>query len=211
MWTLVVPALALCAAQSDDAAAALLKQTQTQLAKAKVLQIRFDGVWERKKDDEEKFKTRKLSGSLSLSLKERTFTAQQIIDKDTPYTKSTKGDGVPDLGAQTLEAVGRAGMWVPFFLLESSGDDVKEQGFFMTDPKQLDSSAPKLAGKEKVGGREAQIVEFTLKSKNGNLVIRNKVWIDTERQLPIQWEVTATRGKWRFLVMEKFEKIELGD
>jgi uncharacterized protein (TIGR03067 family) len=186
----------------DGPAAALLRQVQANLLKAEVVEIRWNGFW--KNND------RAIDGSLSLSAKDRKLIARSNVEDTNPYTKSSAGDGVPEKMRCTLEAIGRAGAFVPSFLLESFADDVKERSInWFTDPRQLDASTPILGGTEKIDGRQAQIIEFTLRSKNGLLVIQNKVWIDIERRLPIKWKTTATRGQKKIVVTEKYEKIEL--
>jgi hypothetical protein len=206
MWTLLVPVLVWCNSQPDDAAAALLKQSQTRLLKAKVLEVRFDGIW----GAEGKKGGRKFNGSFSLSVAGRTLSTQMTLEEKTPYKKSVAGDAFPILAREALESIGRAGVFVPFFLLEHYEDEFKEKNLWFIDARQLERSTPKLGDKEKVAGRQAQIIEYTLKSENGKLVIQNKVWIDTEQQVPMQLEVSAARGKMRLKCTERFEKLEFG-
>jgi len=186
----------------EVAAAALLRQTQANLLEAEVLDVRFDGVWNSKGG-------RKVNGSLSLSAKERTLKARMTVEGTAPYVKSDNGDGVPEKARRGLEAISRAGVFVPCFLLENFADDVKERDPWFTDPWQMNASTPTFGNKEKVGGRQAQVIEFTLRSKNGLLTIKNRVWIDTDRKLPIRWETTSKRGNKIISVTEEFEKIEL--
>jgi hypothetical protein len=193
--------------QSDQVAARLLQQAQGRLLQAKVLEIRYEGVWE----TAGKTENRKLNGSFSLSLPQRTLSAQCNVEERNPYKKSMTGDGVPQKAREALEAISRAGVLVPFFWLETYQDEFKDKGWLLIDPRQLDRSAPKLGGKEKIGGRQTQQIEFTSKSKDGKLVTHNQVWIDTQQQVPVQWKVTATRGRLKITATETYRKIELGD
>ena len=203
MLNVMMSLMMLCSAQANDDVEARLKQMQDRLLKAEILVVRFDGVWNTNPE-------RKIVGSMALSIKQRTFRGENNVRDREPYTKTMNGDGVVKLTESAREAIGRAGTFVPLYLLENFGDDVTKHSRWFTDPEQMDRSVVKLGDTVKLGERVAQIVEFTLTSKNGKLAIRNKVWIDSERRhLPIQWETTSTRGKKRISVMEKYEKIEL--
>jgi hypothetical protein len=202
-------ALLTTAGQPDRDAETLLRQARERLAKADGLEVRFEGARET-----EGVKNLTFKGFVKLSksgrLLEAEMTASRPVGRaDPPYRKVYEGDAVPKLAAEALNSVGRAGAFVPFFLLEN-WDDVKERKQPFVDARQLDQTAPRLGGKEKIGGREAQILEYTLKSKNGRLVIANRVWVDAVRHEPLKWSTTAMRGKLKVSATETFEKVDLG-
>jgi hypothetical protein len=160
----------------------------------------------------ERKKDQTFTGRLTLSVTDRKLASELTIveangQKNPPYRKSQSGAGTAKQAEAILAAAGRAGVFVPIYILEN-WDDVKEKGWFVVDPTQLEASAPKFGKKEKISGREAQALEFTLTSKNGKLKISNVVWIDVERKVPLKWSGTITRGLGKYTFTETYEKIE---
>jgi outer membrane lipoprotein-sorting protein len=74
--------------------------------------------------------------------------------------------------------------------------------------KVLSISDFKLGKKEKVGVREAQVVEYTLKPDNGQ-VVRMAVWLDTATNIPLKRLMTAPGQKGVFRVTETYPEILL--
>jgi outer membrane lipoprotein-sorting protein len=74
--------------------------------------------------------------------------------------------------------------------------------------KVLAISNFKLGKKEKVGVREAQVIEYTLKPDNGQ-VVQMAVWLDTKTNLPLKRLMTAPGQKGVFRVTETYTEITL--
>ena len=207
MWAFAFAVLTVSAPLAEDEANDLLKKARGNLSKATLVKIKFEGTVEA--GGKERGKP---SGHFTLSTKDRKLEAELTVGpyadrRDDPYRKSDSGDGFSDRANKVLEAIGIAGAFVPFFFLEN-WDEVKDRGLLFISPQQFEASNLRMGKKEKVGDREAQVVEYTLKDKDGIIVMENRMWIDLERNIPLKYSVTATRGKLKVTVNEVYERIE---
>ncbi|MCB0404124.1 MAG: outer membrane lipoprotein-sorting protein [Bdellovibrionales bacterium] len=73
------------------------------------------------------------------------------------------------------------------------GSDLSYEDFMNNDSMVSDYDA-KLVGKEKIEGRDCYVLELTAK-RDGVSYARRKIWVDTERFLPVQSDMMAKGGK----------------
>jgi outer membrane lipoprotein-sorting protein len=94
------------------------------------------------------------------------------------------------LGRLLAGKFARAGVGFSFFL--ATGDEAEEP------KKGIDALYPasgfRLGAKERVGGRDAQVVEYRLTWAGKEPVFRASVWVDVKTSLPLKRVLTASKG-----------------
>jgi outer membrane lipoprotein-sorting protein len=124
-----------------------------------------------------------------------------LCDGKTIYNKASGDSRAKTWPAQAGDAdrlrgyLGRVGIWmsVSIFVDEMSTEQPKD---FDLD-KALPVTDFKLGVKEKVGTKDAQVIEcsFTFKTKVGKQVGKMAAWIDTQTQLPLKRSIEIKDGK----------------
>lgn len=199
-WTLLALAAWSAAAQENEAEK-LFRSMEQKVRKAKTLQFRFDATMIGAGANADNLK-----GTLTLGEGDKlrmevegkqfgtecklTFTSDGTDLKSFGYTKapgrpkqdrnetqkSPKGIGAYFRGAQPREG---------FFLCL-----LKINGRFEPAPDDFKISDFKLAGEEKLGKRNTQVIQYTVKDKDANLGSM-KVWLDAKTKLPVKLVMTA--------------------
>jgi outer membrane lipoprotein-sorting protein len=129
-----------------------------------------------------------------------------ISDGKTSYYKGSdkpSGESKPAEGnlSQTRpQILARGGVFATFQIPPTT------EGFDID--KLMPASDFKLGKKEKVGVRDAQVVECTLKPDNEQ-VVQMTVWLDTQTNLPLKRLITSSGQKGVFRVTEIYTEITL--
>jgi outer membrane lipoprotein-sorting protein len=116
-------------------------------------------------------------------------------------------DAPKDQAKKVLPAVARCGAFVPLFLAapQKAGEKPEE-----VDPDAvMKVSDFRLGKKEKVGGAEAQAVEYTLSLVAGEkkIPLACTVWLDTKSRLPVKRVLTGMEGGDNLTVTETYSKV----
>lgn len=69
-------------------------------------------------------------------------------------------------------------------------------------PDKIGLTGFKIVGKEKIGDRETQVVEYTTQAKEGKLACR--LWFDSKTNMPLKRTVARSEGRERFRIVEVY-------
>jgi outer membrane lipoprotein-sorting protein len=209
-WVLLAPV-----ALAQDAAQKLYEAMDQKIAKAKAHKISFD------LDALDHDETIKVKGTVIVAAGNRanmSFQGQEgkrsikgklVSDGKTIFTQmdldgkpETKTKPVSDkLFATLVSYLSRTGLFVGFETMDRENPK---------DAAELKLSAFKSAGKEKVGSRDANVIEYTLTPPDGKGPASCKLWLDTQTNLPLKRTLEANRdGKLVFRVAETYAQWEL--
>jgi outer membrane lipoprotein-sorting protein len=146
----------------------------------------------------------RLEAKGSVSAKEREITViadgKQALRYETGMPKAEIKPVESNLSETRPQILARGGVFATFQI----GPATER---FDID-KIMPLSAFKLGNKEKVGQREAQVVECTMMPDNGQ-VVQLTTWLDTKTNLPLKRLVTAPAEKGLFRVLEVYTEITL--
>jgi outer membrane lipoprotein-sorting protein len=204
--------LAAPAFAQQDAAEMLYRGMEKLVREAKSVKIAFESDAAIDKN------TTKMSGVVSVADGNKARLEISGSDNGKPWSMTFIADGkmahftrsdMPKAESKTVEAnlsqtrpqiLARGGVFATFQIGQA-----KES--FDID-KVMAVSDFKLGKKEKVGIREAQVVECTLKLDNGK-VMQMAVWLDTQTNLPLKRLITAPGEKGVIRVTETYTEINL--
>jgi outer membrane lipoprotein-sorting protein len=207
-WLLLVPAV-----QAQDAAQKLFEAMEQKLAKTKAHKIVFEI------DTSDGGRETQLKGTLIFATGNRvklTFEGQSA-------KKSVKGiitcDGkTVDLDAEEDGKPQKESRPAPDKLYENMSAWLIRASLFQgvvrgiainnpIGPGKLPPTDFKMIGKEKVGGRDALVIEYRLAPPDGKDSATCKVWFDAQTNLPLKRVLEAGGGKFR--VAETYTQWEL--
>lgn len=194
-------AFLLTAAVQDNDAEKLFRAMAAKLDKAKTVQITFEATAEKGGEREGTIKGTLLLGEdnkLRVDVRANFDKEDQriILISDGKTLRMIERDGAPNdmeapknLKAAVIESIKRVGAATGLLiLLEGNGrkGDIKVEELYK-------SSEFKLGKKDKVGDKEAQLLEFKIDINTGREVVPGSVviWIDAKTQLPLKHVVTA--------------------
>jgi outer membrane lipoprotein-sorting protein len=212
-WYIAIAAAALLvpAAQAQDAAQKLFEQMEQKVTKAKAYKFDFD-LDATQGNSPIKVKGtlvvaagNKLSFRIEGTQNGRAIKGTAVSDgKSMAFRKESEGKGegkgksTPEKLSETLTGwVLRAGLFVGAEQIDRSSPK---------DPAMLKLSDFKSAGKEKVEGREANVIEYTVARPDGSDRVTCKLWLDVKTNLPLKRTLEAV-GK--VLVTETYAHWEL--
>jgi outer membrane lipoprotein-sorting protein len=199
-WTLLAAA-AWPAVAEENEAEKLFRGMEQKVRKAKTLQVRFDlsvtdalgkkgtvqgiltlGEGDRYRVDGEG----KLFGEAVKFTEVCDGTTTSFRDPNDP--KKDSNEPAPKAaGAYFRAALPRWG----FFL---STLNMRRSGELTPDAFQLSDFKP--AAPEKIGGRNAQVIQFTFKEKGAKDGLSMKMWLDAETNLPVKLTVAGGKSDW---------------
>jgi hypothetical protein len=111
------------------------------------------------------------------------------------------------LGERVLTGTARGGIFVPMYLaveVSPEGEKPKEADL----NELLKVSGFKLRKKEKVDGKEAQVIEYMLTVASvGGVKINSTVWVDAKTHVPLKRLLTAKVGDQELKVTETYSKV----
>ena len=64
-------------------------------------------------------------------------------------------------------------------------------------PDAFELSDFKTAGTERIGGRNAHVIQYTLREKGVPDALSMKMWLDAETNLPAKLAITGGKSDWR--------------
>jgi outer membrane lipoprotein-sorting protein len=205
-WSLTLALLALVtwpAPAEENEAEKLFRNTEQKIQTAKTLQIRFDAII-----TGADAKMWNIKGTLTLGEgnKLRTECEGKLFGEESKFTvvsdgtdmKSfgyTKAPGQPKqdknetekspkmIGAYFRDSLPGHGFFVSFLNMSSRGK---------LAPDLIKMSDFKLAGEEKVGERNTQVIQYTATAKGKNAdVLSMKVWLDATTRMPVKQTMTG--------------------
>jgi outer membrane lipoprotein-sorting protein len=209
-------AVALLAAlvQEKNEAEQLFHKMDQQITKAKTLQVAVTVTLEGAKEG-------KFEGTLALAqgnkarlklkgdLAGKQMDLEMVSDGSRLRTSSSGGkqnveDTPKKLNDTIAGPLGRAGLFAPLMSIRRAGP--KQDEF---DPeKMFRLSGFKLGKKDKVGGRDAQAVEYQLALPEGP-TFQAVVWLDAQTALPLRRTLTASKDGERITVTEVYRGLRL--
>jgi len=210
MWRTLVLVL-LLPGQADDRGEKLFRDMEAKLAKAKTFSLSFDINFE-------EIQTGKLQGSLaSMSGNKARFEMQGklagkkglLLVSDGTRLRfigklDDKTEDTPKKFDELVRAfVSRAGFALASFVVA-----------FDEKPKDIDAwgvSEFRLGKKEKLGDRDAQIIDYTLTPKGASGPapgpFKVTVWLDAETSLPVKRVITGKLEDHKMTITENYTKM----
>lgn len=132
----------------------------------------------------------------------KTMVLEYRLNDGKPIATSSATDS--KLDALLAGYLSRAGVFT--LLVDANGWDTNKP----RPASAFQLSGFKTIGKEKVGGRDAAVIEFKLVSGPGSTPAVCKLWLDTQTQLPLKRTLQASAaGKVLYRVTETYSAWEL--
>jgi hypothetical protein len=85
--------------------------------------------------------------------------------------------------------------------------DMKLKRLAENSPDKIGLTGFKIVGKEKIGDREAQVVEYTAQAKEGKLACR--LWFESKTNMPLKRTVELSEGREQFRIVELYTNWQL--
>jgi outer membrane lipoprotein-sorting protein len=205
-WLLTLPLLTLAAghaAAEQNEAEKLFHTMEEKVHAAKTLQVRFD------LDITDALgKKGNVKGALILGegdkyraeVEGKLFgQAVKGVDVSDGANRKLAGDPPPPdtaaaspkgAGAYFRAALPREGFFLGSLEMERRND---------RPPDQFQLSDFRLANKEKIGERDAQAIQYTMRFKGAGDPLSMKLWLDAETNLPVKLAVTGGKSDWKDL------------
>jgi len=213
--------LALCATvlllpQERNEAHALLKKMESKLLDAKTLQLKVEGT-SRLSNSPVTLKSSLLIGEdnrfqfdLDVAKSEGNVIFQAVSDGSKWKTSIDKFnipiDVPPNLKVQLVEAFFRSGTLFCARWLEAMADKEDKRPEFRKLP---DYANFKMGRKEKMGGRDVQLIHFTIKGPDNPVSV--SLWIDVGTTLPVKRELRGMQGVVDVTTVETFSELKLDE
>jgi hypothetical protein len=191
----------------------LFKRMEQRLLTCKTLDVQMEFAGVAEKD---------VKGRLLVARGNKMRLEFDMTAAGRPHKATTVSDGarmrtigaIPRLNDQTpkqlteivLSSVTRGGVWLTMAELLEKQDPATESKDFDLE-KSLAVSDFKLGTKEQVAGREAQVIEYKVKTADEPLVMT--VWIDVRTDLPLKRVVKGKDkdGPYQVLMTETYTKV----
>jgi outer membrane lipoprotein-sorting protein len=142
----------------------------------------------------------KTTALLSVSDGSKTVT---VDNKTTQPARDT----LKNMAKHVLTGTARGGVFVPMYLaVEGALEGEKPQETNIEDILKV--SGFRLGKKEKVDGREAQVIEYLLAvASGGGEEINTTVWVDAKTHVPLKRVLSAKVGGQALTVTETYSKV----
>lgn len=202
--------------QEKNEAEALLRKMEDKLLEAKTLQVRIEGST-RLPTGAATIKSSLLIGEatevrmeLEIKSPKETLNFLAVSDGSKLHTSSSKRRSFPadspvNLSNKVVHAFTRAGTIFCGRLLEAV-----EEGQDSAGPREVpDLCNFKMGKKDKIGGRDAQRIHFTLKGPDNPVTVT--LWIDVATTLPIKRELRGMQGVVDVTTVETFTELKLDE
>jgi outer membrane lipoprotein-sorting protein len=142
-----------------------------------------------------------LGGKMAKSTRVSDGAKMVIMESDKPTVTKDAVNVQNDILRAGLARTGPGALLFFGFMKELPADFKADEHFKVSDFK--------LGKKEKVGEKEAQIVEYQLAMKGIPEKFAVQVWVDTKSNLPLKRELTLKFGESKFAISETYPKVEL--
>ena len=126
-----------------------------------------------------------------------------IVETDKPKQTNDVGKSHNDIFRASLA---RTGLLVPLFFVMSTKPP---KDFKIDDDYKV--SDFKLGKKEKVGDKEAQVIEYKFHIKGMDEPLMTSVWVDTKTNLPLKRVVTGKLGNQSPTITETYSKLNVDE
>jgi outer membrane lipoprotein-sorting protein len=216
MWLAFVVLLSASAQDKNDAEQ-LFRQTEAKVSKAKALDLSFDIKIEWGKGGKLKGTLASMSANkarleMSGEVQGQPFNMLMVSDgariKMTGLGPAEQPQDTPKKLDEMIRAMAtRAGVFLPIILAEPVPVGQKPKEFNVDE--QLRVSEFRLGKKEKLGEREAQVVEYKLTTKTVKEPFSVSVWLDPNTNLPLKRVLTGKQEDERITVTETYTKMVL--
>jgi outer membrane lipoprotein-sorting protein len=217
-WLTVLAVLYLPAPASaqDGDAEKLYRAMEKKVRAAKTLQVAFDGEFDVQiikgtfKGKVSAAQGNKSRVEMDMNLGGNSIKVLLITDGKVGYTKEGDKEGKFDPNPKEIDLVDKQ---LPGVLarIGALGLDQIAKSPDMKEDFDLDKHAPvkdfKLGAKEKVGNRDAQVVDSHLKVKGKPAKV--SVWIDTQTQLPLKRVLTIEDGGQTVRINENYSNFTI--
>ncbi len=211
--------LAEAAAQKNEAEQ-LYRDMEKKLKAAKTLEVVFESKFEEGERGGTFKGTLKLGegnkGSLEMQgdvqgkemAVKLTSDGQKLTTTMTPPGKSQEKPVPKRFGTEARTVVARVGPTAGMFFVVRVGEAGKEEG----EPdieKMVQVSDFKDAGKEKVGDREARVIEFKV-TLGEKAPATARLWLDAKSHLPLKRALSAKKGEQTMTATETYSVFKVG-
>jgi outer membrane lipoprotein-sorting protein len=212
MKLLIVPVLAVVLAQAGDDPAVLMQKMENKIARAKSVRVTFAAKAESPKGDLTMNGSLALAGDraraeLELGMAGKSMKILSVSDGTKTVSvqdgKTTEKPDKKDARPLVNAALARSGVTALFLLSQPSSKDGKKDGkgdIKLSEFKKLNS--------EKVGGRDAVVIEFTLTFQEQK-PMRGTVWLDAQTGLPLKRVLRGEEKGNAFTITETYSDLTL--
>jgi outer membrane lipoprotein-sorting protein len=204
--------LTLPAAEPNDAEK-LFRDMEKKVTSAKTLECTFEAKLEAPRDQ-----NGTITGEVVLADGNKWFTEYggevggrkgkttsisdgiKVVDIESDMPNKTRDANKGQTGI-LCASVARAGLMASFFYVAKelkAADDLKASDF-------------KLGKKEKVGDKEAQVIDYHLTMKGLEVPLSISVWVDTKTKLPLKRVVTVMKGDEKGTITETYSKLKIDE
>jgi hypothetical protein len=205
-WLPILPLLALAAghAAEENEAEKLFRRMEQKVRAAATLQLRLD-----LRLTDALGRAGSVQGALTLGAGDKyraefegklfgqSIKGTEVSDgartsfRDAHDPKRNGSEPAPKAaGAYLRGTLPRWGVFLATLNLRRSGE---------LTPDALQLSDFQLVGPEKVGGRNARVIRYTLREKGAKDPLAVRLWLDAETGLPLKLAVTGGKSDWRDL------------
>jgi outer membrane lipoprotein-sorting protein len=187
------------AVAEENEAEKFYRKMEQKVRAAKTLQIRFD-----LRITDALGKTGTVKGTLVLGEGDtfRTEAEGKLFGETVKFRSISDGATMKDFGAPTEDKTGKSARGVGAYFRGA----LPREGFFLSSlemdrradraPDRFNVSDFKLAGEEKIGERNTQVIQYVVAIKGAKYPLLMKMWIDVETNLPAKLAITGGKSDW---------------